>query len=67
MDKAGVSAEQSLFIGDSRNDVRAARAAAALCVALSYGYNHGEPIENERPAMVLDDLRELVASASGLR
>lgn len=67
MDKAGVMPEQSLFIGDSRNDVRAAKAAAVPCVALSYGYNHGEPIANEQPAMVLDDLRELVASAQGLR
>jgi len=67
MDRADVTAEQSLFIGDSRNDVRAARAAQVLCVALSYGYNHGEPIANEQPALVLDDLRELVASASGLR
>ncbi|HJE29827.1 MAG TPA: phosphoglycolate phosphatase [Pseudomonas nitrititolerans] len=67
MGRAGVSADQSLFVGDSRNDVRAAKAAAVPCVALSYGYNHGEPIASERPALVLDDLRELVASASGLR
>ena len=67
MDKAGVAPSESLFIGDSRNDVRAAKSAAVPCVALSYGYNHGEPIANEQPAMVLDNLRELVASASGLR
>jgi phosphoglycolate phosphatase len=67
MEKAGVAPAQALFVGDSRNDVRAARAAGVPCVALTYGYNHGEPIANERPAMVLDDLRELVASAKGLR
>ncbi|MCQ4286879.1 phosphoglycolate phosphatase [Pseudomonas stutzeri] len=67
MDKADVTAEQSLFVGDSRNDVRAAKAAKVRCVALSYGYNHGEPIANEQPALVLDGLCELVASASGLR
>lgn len=67
MDQAGVEPGDSLFIGDSRNDVRAAKAAAVPCVALSYGYNHGEPIANEEPALVLDDLRELVASVSGLR
>jgi len=55
------------FVGDSRNDVRAAKAAAVPCVALTYGYNHGEPIADEQPALVLDDLRELVASAPGLR
>ncbi len=67
MDKAGVAPSESLFVGDSRNDVRAAKAATVRCVALTYGYNHGEPIANEQPALVLDDLRELVASAPGLR
>lgn len=59
MDKAGVAAADALFVGDSRNDVRAAHAAGVTCVALSYGYNHGEPIAAERPALVLDDLRQL--------
>jgi len=67
MDKAGVAPGESLFVGDSRNDVRAAKAATVRCVALTYGYNHGEPIADEQPTLVLDDLRELVASAPGLR
>jgi len=67
MDNAGVAPGESLFVGDSRNDVRAAKAATVPCVALTYGYNHGEPIADEQPALVLDDLRELVASAPGLR
>ncbi|MBD7975871.1 phosphoglycolate phosphatase [Serpens gallinarum] len=66
MDKAGVSAGDALFIGDSRNDVHAANAAGVPCVALSYGYNHGRPIAEESPALVLDDLRALVASAAAL-
>ncbi|AZZ43969.1 phosphoglycolate phosphatase [Stutzerimonas zhaodongensis] len=66
MSQAGVAPDASLFVGDSRNDVRAAKAAAVPCVALTYGYNHGEPIANEEPTLVLDDLRELVASVSGL-
>ena len=60
MDRAGVGAGEALFVGDSRNDVRAARAAGVACVALSYGYNHGEPIAAEQPALVLDDLRQLL-------
>lgn len=59
--QAAVTAEQALFIGDSRNDVLAARAAGVPCVALSYGYNHGRPIAEEGPARVLADLRELLA------
>lgn len=57
---AGVTAQQALFIGDSRNDIRAAKAAGVRSVAMRYGYNHGQPIAEENPDWVLDDLRELL-------
>ena len=57
---AGVEATQSLFIGDSRNDVLAAHAAGVPCVAVSYGYNHGRPIAEEKPSLVVDNLAELL-------
>lgn len=60
MAQAQVSPRQALFIGDSRNDILAARAANVRCVAMSYGYNHGRPIEEENPDLVLDDLRALL-------
>ncbi|NQD93944.1 phosphoglycolate phosphatase [Pseudomonas sp. CrR25] len=60
---ARVEAPQALFVGDSRSDVQAAKAAGVPCVALSYGYNHGRPIAEEEPVRVLDDLRQLLASA----
>jgi len=66
LEKAGVAASQALFVGDSRNDVLAARAAGVPCVAVSYGYNHGRPIAEEQPALLLDDLRQLVASSTVL-
>ena len=59
---ARVEARQALFIGDSRNDVLAAKAAGVPCVALSYGYNHGRPIAEESPLRVLDDLRQLLVA-----
>lgn len=57
---ADVTAAQSLFVGDSRNDVLAARAAGVPCVAVSYGYNHGRPIAEEEPSLVVDSLAELL-------
>ena len=60
MKMAGIPASQSLFVGDSRSDVQAAKAAGVACVALSYGYNHGRPIAEENPALVIDDLRRLI-------
>lgn len=55
-----VDAPQALMIGDSRNDVEAAHAAGVACVALTYGYNHGEPITLCQPDLILDSLRELL-------
>ncbi len=60
MKMASVRPRHALFIGDSRNDVLAAKAAGVACVALSYGYNHGRPIAEEAPALVIDDLRALI-------
>ncbi|RMR05470.1 Phosphoglycolate phosphatase [Pseudomonas savastanoi pv. glycinea] len=60
MKMTNIPASQSLFVGDSRSDVQAAKAAGVPCVAMSYGYNHGRPIEEESPALVIDDLRRLI-------
>ena len=59
MQQAQVTAEQCLFVGDSRNDVLAAHAAGVACITVTYGYNYGQPISAENPALVVDDLREL--------
>jgi phosphoglycolate phosphatase len=40
----GTAPLQTLMIGDSSNDARAARAAGCPVVLVSYGYNHGEPV-----------------------
>ncbi|GAA6131311.1 phosphoglycolate phosphatase [Halopseudomonas sabulinigri] len=60
LQQAGVTADQALFVGDSRNDVRAARAAGVPVVAVSYGYNHGEPIAAENPDLLVDSLDALI-------
>ena len=60
MQAAGVSAEDSLFVGDSRNDVLAARAAGIKVVAVSYGYNHGHPVSEENPDLLVDSLDALI-------
>lgn len=49
-----VDPTQCLMIGDSSNDVLAARAAGMPVVAVSYGYNHGEPIAAAKPDWVVD-------------
>ena len=55
----GVSAAESLMLGDSKSDVTAARAAGFQIVCMSYGYNHGEDIRQYAPDAVIDSMAEL--------
>jgi phosphoglycolate phosphatase len=54
-----VTPARSLMIGDSRNDVLAAKAAGIPVVGLTYGYNHGEPIAACEPDWVMDHFCQL--------
>ncbi|MGH8491919.1 MAG: phosphoglycolate phosphatase [Moraxellaceae bacterium] len=56
----GIKAAEALMVGDSRNDVEAAKAAGVKVVALPWGYNHGEPIEMTQPDWLVDSLIELL-------
>ena len=55
----GVKPEESLMLGDSKSDVKAARAAGFNIICMSYGYNHGEDIRNYDPDVVIDSMTEL--------
>lgn len=59
-EQLGVPASRAVMVGDSRNDVLAARAAGMPVACVSYGYNHGRPIEAERPDCIVHSLLELV-------
>ena len=48
-----------LMVGDSSNDVKAARAAGFSIVCVPYGYNHGQDIRAAEPDRVVADLVEL--------
>jgi phosphoglycolate phosphatase len=58
-DAFGLTPGQCLMVGDSVNDVEAARAARMPVAAVSYGYNHGGPIADAQPDVVIDSLAEL--------
>lgn len=55
-----VDPSQVLMIGDSSNDVEAARRAGIDCIVVSYGYNHGESIADCQPQQIVDNLTELL-------
>ena len=48
-----------LLIGDSVNDVLAARAAGFRIVCVTYGYNHGDDIRASQPDALIDSMAEL--------
>jgi phosphoglycolate phosphatase len=58
-DALGTAPAQTLMVGDSSNDARAARAAGCPVVLVSYGYNHGEPVEAVDADGVIDRLDRL--------
>lgn len=60
LDKHQVSAQQMLMVGDSKNDVLAAQNAGCHSFALTYGYNHGEPISDSAPDYVADNIAEML-------
>ena len=53
--------KNSLMLGDSTSDVKAARAAGFSIICMSYGYNHGVDIRDSKPDVVIDSMLELKA------
>jgi phosphoglycolate phosphatase len=59
----GAEPSRTLMVGDSSNDARAARAAGCPVVLVSYGYNHGEPVQSVDADGVIDRLDQLMTRA----
>jgi phosphoglycolate phosphatase len=57
-----VSVEQCVMIGDSKNDILAAKAAKMQSIALTYGYNYGENIAVHQPELVIDNFDDLLSA-----
>lgn len=59
--RLGVTAAQTLMVGDSRNDVTAARAAGMRVVCVTYGYNEGQDARTLECDALVDSLTEVPA------
>ena len=59
-EKLGLAPADLLFVGDSRNDIQAAKAAGCSSIGLTYGYNYGEPISLSEPDYIFDQFNELL-------
>jgi phosphoglycolate phosphatase len=58
-DHFGFEYDRCLMVGDSSNDVRAARAAGFAIGCVPYGYNHGIDIRDSNPDLVFETLTGL--------
>lgn len=61
LQRFGLKSEAALMVGDSRSDILAGKAAAVATLGVSYGYNHGNPIEDEAPTWVTGNLDDFFA------
>ena len=55
----GCSPARTLMLGDSSNDAQAARAAGCPVLLVTYGYNHGQPIQTVDADGFIDSIAEL--------
>jgi phosphoglycolate phosphatase len=55
----GIDAARAMLVGDSANDVQAARNAGMPVICVSYGYNHGRDVRELNPDVVVDSLAEV--------
>ncbi|HAS6248567.1 TPA: phosphoglycolate phosphatase [Vibrio vulnificus] len=60
MEKHQIQPTEMLMVGDSKNDILAAKNAGCASFGLTYGYNHGEPIAAAEPDFVADSLAQLL-------
>ncbi len=55
----GITPDHGVLVGDSANDVQAARAAGMPVICVPYGYNHGHDIRESHPDQVVESLTEV--------
>lgn len=54
-EQLGVKASECVMVGDSKNDILAAKSANMHSIGVSYGYNYGEDIRIYNPESAVDD------------
>lgn len=51
---------EAVMVGDSKNDILAGQNAGLKSIALTYGYNYGEPVSLLNPDYIIDKFDELL-------
>ena len=56
-----VGVNQCIMVGDSKNDILAAKAANMKSIGLTYGYNYGQDISHYKPDWVFDSFEKVLS------
>jgi phosphoglycolate phosphatase len=56
----GFRIEESIMVGDSKNDILAANACGMQSIGVAYGYNYGEDIRTYNPTVVVENFEEIL-------
>ncbi|GAB6045859.1 phosphoglycolate phosphatase [Caminibacter profundus] len=59
-EKLNVSPSDTIMVGDSKNDIFAAKRAGIKSIAITHGYSQGEDIKGLDADFVVDDIREIL-------
>ncbi|UJF19218.1 phosphoglycolate phosphatase [Vibrio sp. SS-MA-C1-2] len=60
MDEFNFKPEQTVMVGDSKNDILAAQNAKCRSIGVTYGYNYGVPIAESQPTFVCEQFNQLL-------
>jgi len=60
LSQLGSTIEQSVMVGDSRNDIQASNAIGMDSIAVTYGYNYNEDISIYNPTAIFDRFDKIV-------
>lgn len=55
----GISVDRCIMVGDSSNDILAAKAAGISSIGVRYGYNYGEDLATFGPDLLVDRFSEI--------
>jgi phosphoglycolate phosphatase len=56
----GVGIDESVMVGDSKNDILAANACGMQSIGVTYGYNYAEDIRTYSPTVVIDNFEDIL-------
>ncbi|MDA8391149.1 MAG: phosphoglycolate phosphatase [Gammaproteobacteria bacterium] len=59
-ERLGVGVGDAVLVGDSANDMKAAKAAGMRAIGVHYGYNHGVDLTTLGPVATVDDMARLL-------